>query len=126
MVMMALWQHCLGYASTVLFLYCLIFKKVNKFILRMDNFKLVKTHMCAGILAVILSIIHSYDKILITGLSFGIVALIIMILIALTGFAVKNMKGEKRRRVLEVHKGLCVFGIILIIIHIAEYYIMEI
>lgn len=122
---MDLCQHYMGYVSTALMLYCLLFKQLNKFIIRIDNFRLVKIHMYSGLAVLVLSIIHAYDKILINGLSFGNVALIIMIIIVTTGLIVKNSRGEKRKRFLGIHKGFCVIEIIVIIIHIAEYYIME-
>lgn len=117
-------SHFLGYSSVVLFLYCLFYKKINKYFGKIKLSRLLKFHYVIGIIGFIFAIVHSALSIIDFHITFGTIGLILYLFVLISGIVIARLKGKNRKNAIYVHIALSIFTLIFIFFHISEHLIL--
>lgn len=112
-------MNCIyGYLALVLCIYALFGKKINKYIMKIKNSKVIKYHYFVGIAALIVATFHfikSYTGELITT---GSISWILLLIVILLGISIIKSKGQKRQIILMIHWGISILMIGIIAFHV--------
>lgn len=117
--------HYLAYAAAFLFLYCLLYKKINMMCGKIKLSKLLKYHYILASIGLIFVIIHVLLSRVKLAVTFGTVSLFMFICVFISGVVIIKSKGKIRKMVVYTHIILSIIALICMIFHIAENIILN-
>lgn len=117
--------HYLGYVSAILFIYCLLYKKINKVFGNIKLSNLLRYHYILGSIGLILVIIHALLNISNLAITFGTISLFMFTCVFISGVVIIKSKSKRRKIAVYTHIVLSIIACIFMIYHIAENLILN-
>lgn len=112
--------HYLGYVAACLFLYCLLYKKINRICGKIKLSKLLKYHYILASVGLIFVVIHVLLSGVKLAVTFGTLSLFIFILVFISGIVIIKSQGKRRKMAVYTHITLSIIAVIFMIFHITE------